>query len=224
MLKQYLLRRTQKKQVFDLLRESGLQPADFVWNKEDVGSSLVVSRLTHRYADYYFQFSWLEMNAWCRFCPGEFRLEDSEHPRTWAEQIACFTQWAGRLKQDLDCPDVWDYLDKYRLVMSVHLAEQLHNEAISAYEAQDIDRHLGSLAEKLVTELDLNTGDSGFVLSRIGYLADAAKRQRSADWIYTTLGVCLTIAATLSLSEQDARAVWQHFENEIGQVIKLQPM
>ncbi|MFC1761624.1 hypothetical protein ACFL6U_06030 [Planctomycetota bacterium] len=222
--KQYLLRKIQKKQVFEALREAGLQPADFTWIKAEVGGSLAVSRLDYRSTDYYFQFSWLEVNAWCRYCPGKFRMEDSEHPRNWDEQISCFNLWAQFLKQELDCPDVWEQLDKYRLILSPHLPEQMPNEQISGYEADTIGERLGALAERLLTELEPEAKERGYILSRIGYLADAAKRMRSADWVYNTLGVCVTVAATLSLSDSNTEALWLLFEEEIGQVIHLQSL
>jgi hypothetical protein len=55
----YTLLRSQGR-VFEMLREVGLEPADFSWLEKEVGRQHHVSRLGYRECMYYFQFSWCE--------------------------------------------------------------------------------------------------------------------------------------------------------------------
>ena len=84
--KKYTLLRSQKKKVFEILQEAGLEPAEFSWGKEEIAGSVIVSKLSYRDGTWYFQFCSYELNAWCVAAPGVYRSVDYEYPKNWEEQ------------------------------------------------------------------------------------------------------------------------------------------
>jgi len=98
MIKKFTLLRSQRRRVFELLQDAGLEPAEFSWAKEEIAGGIVVSRLNYRDGTHYFQFSSHEMNAWCVVCPGRYRSIDYEYPKDWREQEGVFRNGAGRFQ------------------------------------------------------------------------------------------------------------------------------
>ncbi len=221
MVKKFTLLRSQRSRVFELLQEGQLEPAEFSWAKEEIAGSILVSRLNHREGTYYFQFSSHEMNAWCIACPGRYRSMDYEYPKDWQEQEGIFRNWMRFLKREIEFPDYWGEMARYQAVLGVELPDSVVNEPLPAYEADRIKRALIRLGEQIGQELKLDGETVSLVRGKFAYLAEAARRQRSRDWVYTALGVCATTAMSLSLSPQGAAVLWGLVRTEIGRVVRL---
>jgi hypothetical protein len=223
MRRNQILLRSQRNQVFRILRAEGLEPAEFEWAKETIANVLVVSRLNHRDGDFYFQFSSHEVNAWCIACPGRFRQSEYEYPRSWNDQVAAFRTWIGSLKREIGSPDAWLELAKYRLVLGVEIPEDAVNEPISAIESEEIAAALARLADRIIEQWRPDETQASTIRGRCDYLADAARRQRSRDWMYALLGVCTAIAAALALPRENADRLWMLFEEGLGPFARLLP-
>jgi hypothetical protein len=221
MTKTFTLLRSQRSRVFEMLREAGLEPAEFSWAKEEIAGNMVVSRLNHRDGTHYFQFSSHELNAWCIACPGRYRLLDYEYPKNWQEQEGVFRNWACFLKREIEAPDPWAALAKYTLAVDGHVPDNLTNEPIPACDADEIGRVLARLGERIGRELKLDGESLSLVQAKLAYLAAAARRQRSRDWMYTALGACATAAMSLSLSRDGAAAMWELLRDEVGRIVHL---
>jgi hypothetical protein len=220
MLGKYTLLRSQRKRIFEVLREVGLEPADFSWSeKEELGGSIVVSKLHYQEGTYYFQFSWYELSSWCVLSPGRYRSLEYEHPMNWKEQEASFRAWAQCLKREIESPDPWAEMAKYRIAVGADLPEKVLNEPICAYEAEQVIKGLARLAARIETELSPSQQGLALVRAKLEYLAEAVKRQRSRDWVYGALGVCVTMAMGLSQPPERAGTLWQLMKAEIGQFI-----
>ena len=221
MFKNFTLLRSQRNRVYELLRENGLEAAEFSWAKEEIAGSLVVSRLNYRGGEYYFQFTSHEVNSWCTACPGQFRSLDHEYPKNWEEQEAVLKKWLQCLKREIAAPDPWDQLAKYKIVFGIQALNGTLNEAIGAAEAEGIGQGLSRLGEAIVRDLKLSREEAAMVQGKLDYLAEAARRQRSQDWTYTAIGVCAGISAALALTEGTAGSLWRVCQKEVGQFIHL---
>jgi hypothetical protein len=220
-IKRFTLLRSQQTRVFEMLQEGGLEPVEFSWAKEEIVGNILVSRLNYREGTYYFQFSSHELGAWCVACPGGYRLIDYEYPKDWREQEGVFRNWTSHLKREVEVPDPWDELAKYRVAVGVLTPDGIVNEPIGAEEADHIGRAMTRLGERIGQELKLDGEAVTLVWGKFAYLAEAARRQRSRDWVYTALGICATTAMSLSLPQDGATALWKLIQNEVGRVVHL---
>ena len=141
--------------------------------------------------------------------------------RTGSEQEGVFRNWTAYLKREIEIPDPWGRLAKYQAVLGVEPPDNVVNEPISAYEADNIRQVLTRLGERIGQELKLDGEAVTLVRGKFAYLAEAARRQRSRDWVYMALGVCATVAMSLSLSADGAAALWGLMQNEVGRVAHL---
>jgi hypothetical protein len=219
--KKYTLLRSQRARVHEILREIPLEPGEFSWSTETIAGAHVVSRLNHRDGQYYFQFSSYELNAWCVACPGMYRTMDYQHPKNWEEQEGFLRTWAQCLKRELDTPDPWADLARHQLALDGELSGEMVNEPIPAVEAEQIGQALARLADTVTGELTLVDGQSLLVRTKLMYLAEAAKRERSRDWTYMTLGAWASLVTALSLSEERAARLGAMVRNELGPFISL---
>ena len=97
----------------------------------------------------------------------------------------------------------------------------MRNEPISGREAEEITDKLKLLAERVEQRFQLTGDQNQFVRDKLSYLADAAKRQRSADWIHTSIGVLVTIMMGLALAPDEARELLLLTKNLLGRFIHL---
>jgi hypothetical protein len=221
MVKKFALLRSQRSRVFTLLQEAALEPAEFSWTKEEIVGGILVSRLNYRAGTYYFQFSSAELGAWCVACPGRYRALDYDYPKDWHEQESVFRNWTSHLKREIQIPDPWEDLAKYQVAIGAQTVNGTVNEPISACEADRIGQILTGLGQRVGQELKLDGEAVTLVRGRFAYLAEAARRQRSRDWVYTALGVCVTTAMSLSMAPEGAAALWAIIQDEVGRVVHL---
>lgn len=231
----YKLLKTQKNEVFQILQEEGLEPANFYWAEEPSisDSDVFVFCLYYRGSQFYFQFDFFRNLQWrnsndpklttshyCEFSPGDDVLVKRENPGSWELQKNYVRFWTLYLSREIDAPDLWGEMEKYKTSVSLALPEQLLNEPIPANEAEKISEQLSSLADKIEKQFELTNEQNQFVRSKLNYLAEAAKRQRSMDWAHTLIGVSVTIAMGLALAPDQAKELWE-LMRMLGELIHL---
>jgi len=224
-----LLLKTQKNEVFDILLNESLEPADFTWSQErgELLPNLLVSRLNYRSGHFYFKFDFALSSHgrnfvyYCIFTPGGKTILHKDYPDDWTQQKEHIRSWAKRLKQEIEAPDLWQEIEKYRPTFSLVPPSKLLNEPIPAYEAEDIGESLRGLAGKIESQFKLSSEQTEFVRSKLNYLADAAKRQGRLDWVHTCIGVLITVAMGLALAPEEAGRLWQLVRNLLGKFIHL---
>jgi hypothetical protein len=77
------------------------------------------------------------------------------------------------------------------------------------------------LGESAARKLSLRDDQAALLRARLAYMADAARRERSRDWVYTVIGAWASTAAALALTEEQAAALWQMLRCELGSFVNL---
>lgn len=236
MAEDYKLLKTQKNEVFKILQEAGLEPANFSWAEEPSisNSEVYVSRLNYGGSQFYFQFDFFRNLQWrnssdpklttshyCEFSPGEDAVVSREHPGSWRLQKDNVHYWAKYIKRQIEAPDLWSEIEKYRAALPLVTNEQLVNEPIPAYEVDEIVEKIQLLADKIEKQFELDEEQNQFVRSKLNYLEDAAKRQPRRDWENILISVFIGIAFQLALEPTKAQQFWQLVKGIIGPFIHL---
>lgn len=225
MTEEHKILKTEKNYVFKVLQKIGLEPANFSWKQQQIADpgalsayeDIIVPRLEYLDGEYYFQF---EPDNYSTFSPGQTEAVEHRKSSHVDHQLYYARQWAGNLKRQIEAPDLWAEMGKYKVACSLVLPEQLLNEPIPTYEAEKISEKLNFLADKIEEQFELTNEQNQFVRSKLDYLADATKRQRSVDWAHTLIGVSVTIAVGLSLAPNKAKELWELLKT-IGEFIHL---
>lgn len=217
MAKDYKLLKTQKNRVFEILQQEGLEPANFSWAEYPV----MDTRLKYLDGKYYFQFEKWTDTYHCEFSPGQHDLVEEAETGIWDAQLNSLRFWTLHLKREIEASDLWQEMKKYQPPVSLALPEQPLNEPIPAYEAEQIADKLQQLAGKIEQQFELNEEQNKFVRNKLNYLTEAAKRQRSMDWVHTSIGVFVTIAMALELLPDKVKEFWQLVQSLFGEFIHL---
>jgi hypothetical protein len=216
------LLKSQKNDVFEFIKRAGLEPANFSWTDIHIrGKGKIFPRLNYLDGNYYFVFGLRDEGHFCLFSPAAEQTLQGVVTGSWAYQMNYFNMWLNYLEREIKAPDLWAEMGKYKTSVSLALPEQLLNEPISASEAEEIAEKMGILADMIEKQFQLTAEQDKFVRNKLNYLAEAAKRQRSSDWIYTSIGVFISIATALTLSPERGKELWLLFKSILGGFIHL---
>lgn len=235
MAEEYTLLKSQKNEVFEIIQEQGLEPANFSWitGEYRIPSEHILTRdLIHcvyevpkliyqKNSQFYFQFELRNGRLHCTFSPSKDTPITKKLTRSWEEQKRYVKLWANCLKKEIEAPDLWAEIEKYRTTLPLLPGEQLVNEPIPAYEVEEIASKLNLLADKVEEQFKLTNEQNQFVRSKLNYLADAAKRQPRRDWENIFIAVIINIAFNLALEPAKAQQFWQLVKSIIGPFIHL---
>lgn len=225
MVEEHKLLKTQKNYVFKVLQKIGLEPANFSWKHQQItdpddlsaDEDIIVPRLEYLDGEYYFQFEKYS----CTFSPGQTKAVEYKNLERSDEQLFFVRKWAEDIKRQIEAPDLWAEIEKYRATLPLVTGEQLVNEPIPAYEVEEIADKLQQLAGKIEQQFELNDEQNKFVRNKLNYLADAAKRQPRRDWENILISVFIGIAFQLALDPTKAQQFWQLVKRIIGPFIHL---
>ncbi|HUU20400.1 MAG TPA: hypothetical protein VMW72_24845 [Sedimentisphaerales bacterium] len=219
------LLKTQKNQVLKIIYRAGLESANFFWTTQQIPDTSIrkiiqVPRLNYIDGENYFRFEKYS----CTFSPGVKKAVQHEAGSTsesFGGQLYYVDKWARCLKREIEAPDLWAEMEKYKTSVSLALPEQILNEPIPVYEVDEIANKLKQLADKIKEQFELTDEQNQFVHNKLNYLADAAKRQRSIDWVHTSIGVIVTMSMGLALAPDQAKRLWELMRSIVGGFIHL---
>lgn len=80
--------------------------------------------------------------------------------------------------------------------------------------SKEVESRFSRLVDRIEQHFELDDEEAKFVRHEFNFLVEAAKRQRSSDWLHTAISVTTTIAVTLALAPEKTKQYW-HFVKEL---------
>jgi len=223
-----ILLKSQSNEVFNLVKESELDPFNFSWSEEDskytstkAGLSVPVSRLSYEDGCFYFQFDVHKGRHYAIFSPGSDKLFEEQYPGDWSGQLAYVRMWLRYLRREIEQADLWGELSKYQLPPGERLSNDIGNAPFSSGQVDAIAEGLGKVRFYLEAEFNLNEEQQKLVNEKLDYLLGAAKRQGRKDWLHTAIGVIFTLAIGLSCTPEQAKTLWNILKVAVSGIIQL---
>ena len=220
---EYSLLKSQRNQVLELIKSMGMDPFNFTWSTTDSCKEIETSVPLLEYGDgeYYFQFDMWGDDKYSAYSPGQDGIDETKLPGDWDGQLNNVAIWLGCLKREVEEPDLWSDLEKYRIEEDKDVLSHVINEPFTANQAEQIQIGLLKVRSHLEQFTKDNKSQSDFVNSQLEYLADAAKRQGKRDWLHTSIGVIMTITTALALAPDEAKNIWNILKATIGGIVQL---
>ena len=150
-------------------------------------------------------------------------LLDKRYPGSWEYQRRYVREWLSYLRREIDQPDLWAEISKYRLPPESELGPDVPNEPFTAYQVEQILSGLNQVRAYLEEQGLATEEQKLFVNERLNYLEDAAKRQGRKDVIHTCIGVFFTIITALALAPEQAKTMWYLIRDAIAGIIQFLP-
>jgi hypothetical protein len=128
------LLKSQSNEVFEAIKNAGLEPTDFDWQDATGHASMTrVSRLVHKGSGYYFMFDNLGgFNS--KWESGQQTRVDSWYWDEWLSQLDCFRSWLSDLKRETESQDLWGAISKEAQILESAASSDTSNAPFTLEE------------------------------------------------------------------------------------------
>jgi len=217
----------QKNEILKIVNKNNLSPKYFTWQNIEysTGNSLgmvseyICSKIYFK-EGYYFTFNFDGFSYNPVYSPGEGKRTESFSVRSWSGLINTFNNWLENLKHEVDEPDLWVNLDKYKPTIGVDFDGD-GEEKFSYEDVQNIKTQLDYIKNRLNESFALNETHNKHVDNQLEYLIETAKHQNIRDWRNIAIATFINIAATLTISSDKMPLYWQIISDGFKQVRHL---
>ena len=224
------LLRSQKNDVFRLIKESGLNPENFEWQKTEGPRAFTsyafgetIPTLRYKGTEYYFLINYEDLLYKIEFCPGKKTIiERMDTIVSWDILLNYFTHWLDFLKREVEQPDLWEELFKYQLSPDT-FSPNLANEKFNIQELKKISEGIDNIRAYLESEFELEKEQNEIVNEKLEYLVSASNRLGKKDWFNICFTVTFSIALALSMSPEQANTIWKMITSHLKGIIQLLP-
>lgn len=203
------LLKTQKNDVFVILRKADLNPDEFRWETKkhvryDCGmTEYTISVITHVPTGYHCEFL---SSGGLSYSPGEDQAVDFRQVvGDWHDVTNSLVKWISCLRRELDAPDLWRTIAQERKLAEVAVSGTLGNEKFSPEEQRYISQQLNEIKAFLLTTNRLQLEAARIVEDRFDYLEGASQRLGRKDWLNLTIGVLFSIIIAVALPPDAAK-------------------
>jgi hypothetical protein len=221
-----LILKTQANEIFDAIRNKGLDPIEFEWQECDsiVTRNIKVSRLAHRPSGFYFIFDFSKSSHYAEFSPGVDSIVKREYPGSWMYQKEYVIKWLDSLKKEIEAPDLWNIILQEKQLTKAAIDSTV-NSCFTEEEKSHIAEAMNNIQNYLLTTQNFEDKYVKFIEDRLNYLKEAADRQGRQDWLHTVIGVLFTIVMGTGLSSERARELFRFVANSLQNLlVKILPL
>ena len=165
-----------------------------------------------RWSEYNYATEQYVLYDWFRHEDGIKRSDDRGHPCVThlvplAAACQALTEWVTRVLpsyvQEAVTPDLW--LTRQVTTPVAQIAPNADDEPFSASEREAVARAIVELREHILTSLAKTDEDAAEVTRRLASLSRAISQMGKASWITFAVGTVVSIASTLTLSNEDGK-------------------
>jgi hypothetical protein len=209
----------QKNDVFDAIRDYGLDPREFVWLEQltevtQVGPGhepYTVQVLAHAPTGYWFQFDVDDRRGslWAIYVPGPTGARTREKAVMWESAIEYVREWLQAVAADHAALDLWAELDRMKELPPV-VSGREPNTPFTAHEQAEITAKLGELKEYLraTHQRELGAEQLDALEARLDYLDGAASRMGRIDWRNSFVGALILVTLERVIPADVVQDVW----------------
>ena len=219
-MKKQLLLKSQKNEIFELIKGMYLNPSEFEWIECDseMVPGLRISKLIHRPTGFYCMFDRSGISQWTEYSPGDESAIERKDSYFWFNQSEHVLKWLKSLSRELEAPDLWAAISQETKLAEVASSPDITNEPFTSKEQSYIITQLREVKEYLITTQNLIKEHEEFVRKRFDYLEGAVKRLGRQDWITLLGGVLLNTVIQIGLNPNAARELFRLAANSLSRL------
>ncbi len=222
-----LLLRTQANDVFQAIRQAGLDPSSFELVEQDslITPNLLVPAVVHKPTGYYCRFDGDANHLYdVRWSPAAQSMVGNLNVSKWDNnQIVIVRSWLVYLKREIEVPDFWASLAQETQLIEAASSSETGNTLFTSDEQVYISNQLREIENFLLTSHNLNKEQAEFVRNRLNYLEAASKRIGRVDWVNALVGVVFSVLVSAAFAPDEARNLLHFVTNALGQLLKSFP-
>ena len=191
----YRLLKTQKNDILILIRESGLDPMEFVWEEnaevDEFDDSVTnhFNRLVHKPSGYMAAF----IKRFIFYSPGQESPIENGTKIDWIGKLSVVRLWLSNLKREVEAPDLWASLSQEQELLSLEPAEAT-NTPFTPDEQRQVKQAIEEIRIYITTTYTLESEPLARINRQLDYLIDASTRLGRIDWKNLFVGALISLA------------------------------
>lgn len=213
------LRRKERNEIFDLVQEAGLSPAEFSW-----GEANGRSRIIHVPTGEAHIFGRTHITRRRPVPAYVINMLYELVEGSWRAQRRAFRSWLEDLRDEITTPDAWAFLQSGEQASFFDATEAgTDNSPFSPDEREQIAAHLHQLRIGAIDRQSLSEAQLRALDSKIEDLLDASRRLGRKDWQTVFLGVMLTLVVTSVLTPETMQQLTEEFRRGVTGLFSQPP-
>jgi hypothetical protein len=216
MIEDFTLLKSQKNDVFRILEKNGLKDflPSFGWKTCDEFSDYNYSTLKcfvdNREFYFVFDRSIESPSLWYpTYYPDAYIKEIQEPADGWQEVLKVFNKWCNIIKKEFIESNLWDNFISITESYNINSKAETENIFFNKNELEQLKNQLNELNGVMTESFLLNYNEQTLLNTKIEYLVELTEKQGKRDWIYTAIGVFVSVAVALSPNIKfDSRVFW----------------
>ncbi len=194
---------TQKNELFDVIESHGFSPNSFSCLDITIKEA-PITKIEYNKTDYYFRFN-KSSNITVSWSPSNALYKEAIIAYNFSECVAHFKSWLGYLNRELTVIDKWKRLADEVTQLSISFVNEFDKFSASEYENLKIQMLL--LKQKIRT-IDLLPEQLKVLENKIDHLTGIALDLSKFDWKGLFVGTMVSIIIQLSVTPENAKALW----------------
>jgi hypothetical protein len=219
----------QKQEVFDILRDSGLDPHNFEWGFQAIGgipgrAGRDVSRLLPTLRpEFSFLFDFYDTTYHPHCSPWEGMRQASLGAVSWPSCLSFAQTWARLVNAELRTPDPWEALPGLATSAEIAVAANVANTEFSHRETERLASGLDEIRRLLLGAVGDSREQAALIDGQMQSLLEASKRMGRKDWANLAIGAVVTLALQLALPPETVRQAFEILKQTLTGVVHLIP-
>jgi hypothetical protein len=209
-MSQPVLSRSQRNDIFEMIRGHKLDPADFEWSIRTEGWQ-VIEVVLHRPTSAYIEISAAnEGGFWLAWWPHSGQSRQCKDANHWQLALGIVNVWLDAVHKDHTAPDLWGELAKGQAIPAAARKTEYEGK-FSSEELKLLEAGLEDIERYISATQPLDPPSKQQVHKRFEYLLDAAKHgARKVDWLNIFVGVVIGLVTEGLLDARVYGAIMTH--------------
>jgi hypothetical protein len=188
----------QRNEIFEVLREHGIDPQDCTLTRDDdndyPGRTRVV--IVHKPTGSEFNILGDQNGGYRGFMTVGDADQGSRSVSDWSELLHIFDAWAGELSYEADTPDLWAELQQVSDVLTAEQVAEASNAPFTPDEQAEITRRLDEIKHLVREKFELTDDQLAAIDQRMDDAEEAAEHTGRKTWLYTFYGAVMSTVMT----------------------------
>ncbi len=221
---------TQKRDVFEMLANSGLEPHQFEWTSGLTGGGSIgapptqISILQSKsQPEFNFAFYFARGSYRPSCSPWEGKRVASLGEVSWPSCLGYVQMWAKLVQDELNTPDPWQALAGLATTSDIAVASEVANTEFSHRETDRLANGLEQIRRLLIDAAGRSEQSVAVINSQLNSLLDASKRMGRKDWVNQAIGALMTLSITLALPPETTKQALEILRQTLTGLVHLTP-
>lgn len=208
-MKDGTLLKSQRNQVFEVIVNHSMKPADFQWWDFPSGrtAALRVVKVMHVPTKFFYTFDLHHGLHFAEFSPGRETQAETAFPGSWELQLLKVGEWLTYLRRELDEPDLWESVMGERELMAAVVLDEEIDTPFTGQELERIRLSLDEIKRYLLSVGVVSAEYRDALVRRLDYLAEASRRQGRLSWVQMAVGTMVGLAVQYGISGSMVREI-----------------